>query len=430
MATSGPATRTYAPVSFAVTPGSAARGAALGVLYMILFPIYYFVAIEAAEGTAAHSVLQSVPSSVGWGALILVGLMGPVVLTLFLAWLSYKRRSYEVGDGGITERRGIILRSKNFVSYEDLEGVTITRSRVQSMYGAGTVRITDINQNDEEQVMKMSYVRNPGEVVTNILRHVTDVTGATDSRLDTAEIDELDVDSASISGVSGETLAASTGGRYMMPTAILHPRPQGAAIHGLVLGLAYAALGVVVMYVFRDWLIGLTGLGDEPLYLIGSIALSGVLVMGAVAAYLYWAYDRTQYELYEDHISVIQGGKTTTYSTDDIAAVELKDEGIASLRQGVWSVLALTDHGHVRLRDEQGDVVVEFAFIANAKPVFDALEDWLAWEDGVPPEIDDATAGSGQGVAGQSADSGRGAGSGSTGTDGTQGAPEESSGGE
>ena len=430
MATSGPATRTYAPVSFAVTPGSAARGAALGVLYMILFPIYYFVAIEAAEGTAAHSVLQSVPSSVGWGALILVGLMGPVVLTLFVAWLSYKRRSYEVGDGGITERRGIILRSKNFVSYEDLEGVTITRSRVQSMYGAGTVRITDINQNDEEQVMKMSYVRNPGEVVTNILRHVTDVTGATDSRLDTAEIDELDVDSASISGVSGETLAASTGGRYMMPTAILHPRPQGAAIHGLVLGLAYAALGVVVMYVFRDWLIGLTGLGDEPLYLIGSIALSGVLVMGAVAAYLYWAYDRTQYELYEDHISVIQGGKTTTYSTDDIAAVELKDEGIASLRQGVWSVLALTDHGHVRLRDEQGDVVVEFAFIANAEPVFDALEDWLAWEDGVPPEIDDATAGSGQGVAGQSADSGRGAGSGSTGTDGTQGAPEESSGGE
>ena len=55
MSTSSPAARTYSPVAFAVTPGSAARGAVLGVVYMLLFPIYYFVVQQAAEGTAAEA---------------------------------------------------------------------------------------------------------------------------------------------------------------------------------------------------------------------------------------------------------------------------------------------------------------------------------------------------------------------------------------
>jgi uncharacterized membrane protein YdbT with pleckstrin-like domain len=377
MSTSSPAARTYSPVAFAVTPGSAARGAVLGVVYMLLFPIYYFVVQEAAEGTAAEASLDVLPNTIGWGGLILLGLLMPIMLTLLRALLGYGRRSYEVGDEGITERRGILLRSKTFVSYDDLEGVSVTRSRVQSMYGAGTVRITDVNQDDEEQVMKMSYVRNPGDVATNVLRHVTDVTGSTDSRLDTSGIEELDVDSASISGTSADTLAAGTGGRYLMPTAVLHPRPEAAAIHGLVLGLAYGVLGAGVLYYFRDLVVSITGL-ENTLFLLATVALSAVAVAVAVAVSLYWAYDRTQYELYEDHITVVQGEKTTTFSTDDVMAVTLKDEGIASLKRGVWSVLALTDHGHIRLRDKQGDVVVEFAFIANPTAVYEALDDWLS----------------------------------------------------
>jgi hypothetical protein len=381
MGTSGPATRLYNPVGFAVMPGSVARSSVLGVLYLPVFPLFYYLLLEATEGTAAGSTLDSFLGVVGWAGITAIGFGIPISATLFLAWLGYRRREYEVGSDGVTERRGILLRSERFFSYDEIEGVTVTQSRTQSMYGCGTVRLTDINEDNKHQVvMKMSYIRNPGNVSTNILRHMTDVTGSLDSELETGSIEELSVDSASISGVSGDTLAASTGGRYLMPSAILNPQPGAAAIHGAVLGLAYGVLGGVVLYVLRDWVTALTGL-ESPLFLLASAGGAAVAVAAAVAGSLYWTYDRTQYELYEDHITVIRGDKMTTYSTDDVAAVHLKDEGIASLQRGVWSVLALTDVGHIRLRDEQGDVVIEFAFIANPKPVFEALKEWLAWEE-------------------------------------------------
>lgn len=410
MGTSSPAARLYSPVGFAVMPGSVARSSVLGILYLPVFPLFYYLLLQATEGTAAGSTLDSFLGVVGWAGITAIGFTIPIAFTLFLAWLGYRRREYEVGDEGITERRGILLRTERFFSYDEIEGVTVTRSRTQSMYGCGTIRLTDVNEDNKHRVvMKMSYIRNPGDVSTNILRHMTDVTGSLDSELETAGIEELSVDSASISGVSGDTLAASTGGRYLMPTAVLNPQPGAAAVHGVALGLAYGAIGGGVLYVFRGWVTALTGV-ESPLLLLASAGGAAVVVAATVAGYMYWAYDRTQYELYEDHITVVRGDKMTTYSIDDVAAVHLKDEGVASLRRGVWSVLALTDAGHIRLRDEQGDVVVEFAFIANPKPVYEALEEWLAWEEGARETDSGAAAaeevsGSG-GVGGGSAEGG------------------------
>jgi len=377
MGTSGPAARLYNPVGFAVMPGTLARSSVLGVLYLPVFPLFYFLLQEATAGTTAGPAVEGFRETVGWAGITGIGFTIPIGFTLFLAWLGYRRREYEVGPNGVTERRGILLRSEQFLGYDVFEGVTVTQSRVQSIYGCGTVRLTDVNQDGEEQlVMKMSYVRNPRDVSTTILRHLTDVTGATDGELDTAGVEALSVDAESISRVSGDTLAAGTGGRYLMPSAILHPAPTKAAIHGAVLGLVYAAVGTAIVFYFQDLMMDLTGL-PSLLHLAGSVGAGAVVLSAAMAGYMYWIHDRTQYELYADHLKVLRGDETTTYSLEDVAGVRLADETMLSLQRGGVLVLPGADVGNIELYDDVNDTVVEFAFITDVGAVFGALEEWL-----------------------------------------------------
>lgn len=380
--TGTPATRTYRPTPFAVMPGSAVRGGILGLFYMWTGALLYTIALEVFEGTEVGSVLEAFLADVGWEGIVVLGLIIPVTLTLFLAGLGYKRRVYEVGPEGVSEKRGILLRSERLLEYDDFQGVSVTKSRLQSMYNAGTVRLTDVNQDEDEQVtMKLSYIQNPEDVSTNILRNLTDVTGATDGELVTEDVDEFRVASASVSRLSGDRLAASTGFRYLMPSGILQPRPKQAATYGALLGFGYALVGAALLIYFQDFVMGLADLPATAFY-YGAIGIAIVGLTVLMSGWFYWKHDRMQYELYEDHITVIEGDKTTSFSLDDITDIQVHNRGLAALRAGGFGVLPWNSVGHISLRDEDGDELIEFRYISNSQAVYDALEKWLVDHSG------------------------------------------------
>lgn len=365
MGTTAQATHTYRPVQFSVLPGSTVRGFILAFFYLPLSALLLAVADSVAEGTSLEPTVTTIDDTLGLAGVMAIGFIGSIALSLFLAWLGYRSREYEIGADGVTARRGILFTSEEFVSYDDLEGVTVTESFLQSLYGAGTVRITDINQaEDEQEVMKMSYIRNPEAVSTTILRGKADVTGASAGDLDASGIDELAVDSESISRFSDEQLAAGTGFRYLMPSAILHPRPAQAAKYGGFVGLTYAAIGGAITLYYNDFFLGLLDL-ESLLYLFGGLGGAAVALMVIMAGIYYWRYDRVQYELYGDHIKLLRDGKTTTFSLGDVDYIDHDEFRFSS------------HAGHMELVDEEGDVVVEFEYIANADAVYEALRDWV-----------------------------------------------------
>ncbi|MEF8813689.1 MAG: PH domain-containing protein [Halovenus sp.] len=376
MGTSNPATRTYRPVQFAVMPGSAARGTLLGLFYLGLLPLVYRVVMDVFEGTAAGPMLADVQGALGWGGLAGLGFLGAGTLTIGLSWLGYRRREYEVGPDGITARHGILLRSEEFLGYDEFEGVTVTESSMQALYGAGTVRLTDFNQaKDEQLVMKLSYVRNPEDVSTNILRQLADVTGATAGQLETGAVDELAVESESISRLSADELAAGTGFRYLMPSAILHPRPVAAAKFGATLGLTYSLAGVAIIYYFRDLVRELVNPPSSALF-AASIGVGVVAFSLLLAGLFYLRYDSIQYELYGDHIKVIRDEKTTSMSLDEVAEINLTESGLSAVMDGLVPGLR-NDIGHIRTRDETGDDLIVFKYIASSQAVSDELKEWV-----------------------------------------------------
>ena len=375
MSTTTPVTRTYNPIPFAVMPGSVVRGAILGYVYAFLALLLYTVAVEVLEGTSLQPGLESLHASIGNSGIVLLGFTTPVLLTLLLAYVGYRRREYEIGPEGVTERRGILLRSERLLPYEEFEGVTVTRSRMQSLYGTGTVLLTDVNQAEDEQVrMKMSYIQSPGEVSTNILRHIADTTGSMSDSLDTTDVEELRVDSASISHLSGDELAASTGFRYMMPTAILHPRPREGSKRGVLVGAGYSLVGVLLLFYFQNWFMSVTDLPGD-VYFYGFLTLGFLTFTALMAGLYYWRYDRMQYELYEDHVKAIHGDETTSYSLADVDRLGIDSRGLP------WN-----DVGHVSLVDDAGDTIVEFEYVGSADEVRDAIEEWLGTAEHVHEE--------------------------------------------
>jgi hypothetical protein len=367
-----PATHTYTPAQLAVLPGAAGRGLILGLVYLPMFPLLYLVAKDGLEGTGVGTALQDVQNTLGWGGIAGIGFVLAMGLTLFVAWLGYRSRSYEIGPDGITSRRGVVFETEKHLAYDEFEGVSITESFVQSLYGAGTVLITDINQAEDQQTrMKMSYVRNPEDVSTMILRQLADRADIDTGELDAYNVEELDVDSKSISRLDSDALAAGTGFEYMMPDAILHPRPEEAAKHGIEIGLLYSLGGAVVVYYYLDGFI--MDVFDLPsvLYVYGITALGALVFSLLLGAWYYSVYDDRQYELYNDHITFIEDDKTTSYSLDDIYQIEHHAAGLLGVTRP-WS-----DVGHIALQDEMGDDVIEFEHIASSQEVLGALEEWL-----------------------------------------------------
>lgn len=367
-----PAMQTYTPAQLAVLPGTAGRGFILGLVYLPLFPLVYRVVKDGLEGTVVGSALQEFQNAVGWGGIAAIGFILAMGLSLFVAWLGYRSRAYEIGPDGITSRRGVLFETEKHLAYDEFEGVSITESFLQSLYGAGTVLITDINQAEDQQIrMKMSYVRNPEDVSTMILRQLADRADIDTGNLDAHSVEELDVESKSISRLDSDALAAGTGFEYMMPDAILHPRPEEAAKHGIEIGLVYSVIGGAVLnYYLQDFVMDLFNL-PSGLHVLGITVLGTLVFSLLLAGWYYSTYDDIQYELYHDHITCIEDDKTTSYSLDNIYQIEHESAGLLGMTRP-WS-----DVGHIELQDEMGDDVIIFEHIASSQEVLGALEEWL-----------------------------------------------------
>ncbi|PSP28954.1 hypothetical protein BRC65_01070 [Halobacteriales archaeon QH_2_65_14] len=376
MDTSASAIRTYRPAPLAVIPGSGARGFLLAVVYLPVSLILFAYLNEAAEGTGLNPTMETAEEVIGYAGVGGIGLLAPILGSLLLAYVGYSRRQYELGNDGITARRGILLSRERFIPYEAMEEVKITQSKMQSLYGTGTIRIIDVNRAEDDQlVLRMSYVRNPGAVYTNILRNIADVTGSTVGELRPEDVDELQVRADDISRLEGDSLAAGTGFRYLMPDAILHPRPAAAAKYGVLLGVGYSLLGSIVLHYGKGIVMWALPLPSET-HFYAMVGLGTVVFTLLLSAWAYWHYDRTQYELYEDHVRLIRGDETSSVSLGDVAEIEHETQ----------NYVGSGDIGHLTLLDGAGDELVEFRHIGDSDGVREQLERWVETATEAPPE--------------------------------------------
>jgi hypothetical protein len=375
MGTNATAARTYTPVPWAVLPGAAARGFVLSLVYMPMSMIVLWYLGSHTPDTAPTNTAVDV--TVGLGGVALIGFLIAFVGSVVLALIGFGQREYELGAEGITEKRGILFTKERFFPYDDIEEVTHTQSQLQSWYGSGTIHVSETEADaEQERTIRFEYIRNPGAVYTNILRNIADVTGETDNELDDVDIEALQDRSGDISRVSGDSLAAGTGFRYLMPSAVLHPSPSHAAQDGMLVGLIHAAIGGGVVYFFRSFLVDLFGL-PSLLHLFagfGAIALAYALARGG---WYYWQYDKIQYELYDDHIRFITDEERVSVSVDDVVGLDPNQDHVK------WN-----NGGHIGLLDGDGNELRAFEFVPNFEAVAGELEAWATGSAGAgePPE--------------------------------------------
>jgi hypothetical protein len=377
MGTNTAAARTYTPVPWAVLPGAAARGFVLSLVYMPMSMLAFWYLTESLGGTAIGPTVDQVDQTLGLGGVALIGFLVAFVGSVVLALIGFGQRTYELGDEGITETRGILFSKERFFPYDDIEEVTHMQSQLQSWYGSGTIHVSEVEEDaDQERTIRFEYIRSPGAVYTNILRNIADVTGATEGHLDDIDIEELQDRSGDISRLSGDSLAAGTGFRYLMPSAVLHPSPSHAAQDGMLVGLVHSAIAGAVVYYFRSFFVDLFGL-PSLLHLFagfGAVALAYTLARGG---WYYWQYDKVQYELYDDHIRFITDEERVSVSVDDVVGLDPHQDHVK------WN-----NGGHIGLLDGDGNELRAFRFVPNFESVAAELEAWATGSAGAdkPPE--------------------------------------------
>lgn len=367
MGTNATSTYTYKPVPWAVMPGGAAWGLILGFLYIPLFSLLYAYTEDALQGTELYAIVEPIEETVGVAGPAGVGFLFPIVGTLVVAYVGYRWRRYELGTDGITETRGMVFSSETFFSYDDVEEVTYTQSKTQSIYGAGTVRISEVDPEQEEggKTMRLRYIRNPEAVYTNVLRNIADATGSTPGDLDVADLGESAAETEDISRMSSDDLAAGTGFRYLMPNTVLHPEPTKAASAGAALAVAYSVAGGGILWLARGILKWAYPIISSDLHVLGMIGLGTVAYAGILGGWYYWTYDKKQYELYDDHVRFIDGDERRTVALSDVAAVDRRDWKIQQWKPG-----------HVALLDGDGNELLAFMYVSDPDSVYDSLKEW------------------------------------------------------
>jgi membrane protein YdbS with pleckstrin-like domain len=364
MGTSATTTQTYGSVPWAVMPGSVVRGGVVGLPYSLIVMVLFAFFHDTFEGTTIGTSLDQVLDGIGWGGVWVIGLLCPIVASLFLTFLGYSRRKYELGADGITEHRGLVLTSNRFIPYDDIDEVNYTQSKVQGFYGTGTLRIIDVNTVGEEDTTKLPFVKHPESVYTNVLRNIADETGVGAADGDLSDVGENPMDSENLSRLDDESLAAGTGFQYMMPETVLHPEPWKAARFGALKAVLYSAVGLIVVYLLRGFI---TSLLDFPtlLHYLGGILAVVLVLTGINAGRYYWKYDTLQYELYEDHIRRIFEEEKSSVALSEVESIEAED-----------GLVRRNDIGNIALIDDEGDTVMEFKFFTDPDGLRDSLTEW------------------------------------------------------
>jgi len=347
-------------------PGSAVRAAVISILYI---PFVFILGIITA------SLLQGQISELGVAIYFVVFMFGgfffPVIAVLVLTYIGYRRRKYEIGDDGITERRGLVFRREKFIPYDDIEEVSLRQSTLQSFYGVGTIRINDVDASsvDAEDEMRIRFVEHPQSVYTNIHRKKADVTGSA-ADIEPPTVGELPSESEELSRFSSDRLAAGTGFRNLMPVAILHPVAWASIQAGVVHSGKYVIPLLVVLYYGKSIVQGLLAEIGGLAFLTTDLfywAITGLALFFCIAivcGVTYWQYDRWYYELYTDHIRAMVDSETKTITLSDVAEVK--------------SVPKSGDVGHVSLIGDDRDEIFRLDYLEQSEEVGAYIEKLIA----------------------------------------------------
>lgn len=395
MATNAAATRSYRASQWAVLPGSAVRGGVVGLLYGPVVVILYAHLAEQLQDTEYISPLEAFHEAVGFGGVALIGFAVPVVASVVLAFAGFGRRRYRIGPEAVTERRGLLFRTDRTMTYDEVDSVTFSQSWAQRLYNTGTIRVTDVDaETDVERTVRLRYVDDPEAVYTTVLRRIADARGVTPGEIEPPDVGEVPTEADELSRLSSERLAAGTGFSYLLPIGILSPRPWAAAKHAALVGATHAVAGAAVLYVLRSPLSWAVAIPSDA-YFGGLVLLGAVAYTCALSGYYYWRNDRRQYELYEDHVRVVDGDRTGTVSLSDVAAI---DRAPGLVRDD--------DTGHVVLRNAEGEELCRFEFLPDLDRVHASLQQWLDAATGADDGAEDLEDGDSTADGGDASDDG------------------------
>ncbi len=271
-----------------VLPAVLLRASYLGVVLAVFSLVLFFIAPQRTLSLLSSAGFESL----GVHPLLLVP-GGIFVLTVAVAvGLSvahYRNRRYELYSDRVVEYKGI-FGSTNEIEYEDLEDVHLTRSTLQRALGVGTVRLNDIDDEDDSRVqeeMRLRYVEEP-ERVYERLREASGAGGGTP--LETAE-----------------------------------PVAKAVIPKGVLLGvffMLFLAVPVGLVLFFGGRYLGIGG-GD-----IGYITLGTLAGIVGLTTYKYYSdYDNRRYEIYSDHVEIETANSYTAVPYEDVGTVEHDRKG-------------------------------------------------------------------------------------------------------
>lgn len=345
------AVHSYTTVPGAVFPSVVPRAAIASVPYGGLT---WFLA---AQALGLDRKSDAVTVGVGTAVVVFLAILA-------FAYIGNSRRQYTLTEDGIVETKWAFWTREQTLPYEDIEDLTFTQSRVQSLYGVGTIRINHVETTEkgDEEEMRIRYVETPEAVFSAIRSELVDSDAGAHVDVETS----MQGGSKGASSLASEGLAAETSSAYLMPIAVVNPRLSSAAFVGGLVG------GVFSLFILAGIVLtgGLTAIPD-----IGELeqveAFSGIAEMLLVvfpptfmALKKVRTSDRRQYELYQDHVRVLDGRETTTIQYEDIG--EIRSWGLP------WGF------GYVAITDDFGNALARLVYVPDPEGFEETLRELMS----------------------------------------------------
>lgn len=303
---------TYNSPATKVLPSVVWRAALLGVTLAAFSVVMALIApqraIDLAGSLGFAGGLVELAVTVATGVLV-----ATVLVATLLSVAHYRNRRYEITKDAIIERKGI-LGGKNQLSHDEIEDVHLTRSGLQRLLGVGTVRINEDVDDDEgvTEDMRIRYVEKPEELYEELIERSGGVT---------------------------------TGS----PVVVTEPSPK-AALSSFRLFFALVAFFLAIPALLVTVLVSMV---VEP-SLFGTVVIFGAALGTPVAAYaglVYLRYDRTRYEIYNDHVEKSAGANHTAVAYDDVDKIKHDRHG---------------RFGHVGLFNDEDDNIMTLKFLEDS----------------------------------------------------------------
>jgi membrane protein YdbS with pleckstrin-like domain len=261
----------------AVLSGTVVRGVVVGLLFAGFAYVYLFRLWEFTSGLLTPLA--------GHRTAVVVGVApATVLLVVGLAAAEYSRRRYELTDEELVERRGVLWTRSTAFPYEEITDVHASQTRLQALFGVGTVRVNDRDPEEtgDEEAMRLRFVERP-EAVSERLREGS--------------------------------------GADAVPRLTVEPDPLAAARTSAYRGLGIGLLAGFVPVALIATLLGEVGVSVAE----GLLAGVGVVLLAVLAraVQIYAAYDGRRYEIYTDRVEDVGGVSTTVVAFEAVDDIEV-----------------------------------------------------------------------------------------------------------